>query len=453
LKKQREIDGLKEEIQRLRQKLFYQGRKEKEGFFGSSTPSAKLPLKANINKDGIKKPKGARPGHTGAGRKGVSSLEVNRLMEVDSTVGDHCPQCGTPLIDKGNKERLILESQPLQAEPILYRLPKRYCPHCHRIFQPSAPGVLPKHLFGNQLITTSTVMHYLHGIPLGRVCEQLRVNPGSLVESFHRLARLFESIIPRLTETYRQSPVKHADETGWRTDGQNGYVWLFATDQISLFLFRKSRSAKIPQMILGLKPLPGVLVVDRYAGYNKTPCSIQYCYAHLLREVENLEKDFPDSDEVKTFVSVMAPLLSSAMKLRTQPIPDPDFYLQAAQIKTQILAAVDAPSMHLGIRRIQEIFFENAARLYHWAQDRRVPADNNLAERDLRPTVIARKVSFGSVSDAGAHTRGILMSVLYSLKKHRFNVEYHLKSVLDQLAKNISQDPYPLLFPKLPQPP
>jgi len=108
LKKQREIDGLKEEIQRLRQKLSYQGRKGKEGFFGSSTPSAKLPLKANIDKDGIRKPKGARPGHRGAGRKRVSSLEVNRVMEVASTVGDHCPQCGTPLVDKGGKERLIL---------------------------------------------------------------------------------------------------------------------------------------------------------------------------------------------------------------------------------------------------------------------------------------------------------------------------------------------------------
>jgi hypothetical protein len=74
LKKQREIDGLKEEIQRLRQKLSYQDRKGKKGFFGSSTPSAKLPLKANTDKDGIRKPKGARPGHTGAGRKGVSSL-------------------------------------------------------------------------------------------------------------------------------------------------------------------------------------------------------------------------------------------------------------------------------------------------------------------------------------------------------------------------------------------
>jgi hypothetical protein len=453
LKKQREIDGLKEEVERLRQKLSYQARKDKGGFFGSSTPSAKLPLKANSDKDRARKPKGARVGHMGTGRKGVSSLEVNRRMEVESTVGDHCPQCGTPLLDKGGKERLILESQPVQAEPILYRLQRKYCPRCRRLYQPSPPGVLPKALFGNQLLTTSTIMHYLHGIPLGRVCEQLRINPGSLVESFHRLARLFEPLMAKLMEQYRQSPVKHADETGWRTDGQNGYVWLFATNQISLFLFRKSRSAKIPQMLLGQKPLPGVLVVDRYAGYNKAPCSIQYCYAHLLREVEDLEKDFPDSDEVKAFVSVMAPLLSSAMKLRTQPLQDSDFYLQAPQIKNQILAAIDAPSMHLGIRRIQEIFLENASRLYHWAQNRQVPADNNLAERDLRPTVIARKVSFGSISDAGAQTRGILMSILYSLKKHRFNVEYHLKSVLDQLAKDTSQDPYPLLFPKIPQPP
>jgi hypothetical protein len=453
LKKQREIDGLKEEIHRLRQKLSYQSRKEREGFFGSSTPSAKLLLKANSGKDGVRKPKGARPGHTGAGRKRVSSLEVNRRMEVESTVGDHCPQCGTLLIDKGGKERLVLESQPVQAEPILYRFRRKYCPRCHRLYQPSPPGVLPKHLFGNQLVTTSTVMHYLHGIPLGRVCEQLRVNPGSLVESFHRLAHLFEPVIAKLMQQYRQSQVKHADETGWRTDGQNGYVWLFATDQISLFLFRKSRSAKIPQIVLGPGPLPGILVVDRYAGYNKTPCSIQYCYAHLLREVEDLEKDFSDSEEVKAFVSVMAPLLSSAMKLRTQPIQDLDFYPLAARIKNQTLAAIEAPSMHLGIRRIQEIFLENASRLYHWAQDRQVPADNNLAERDLRPTVIARKVSFGSISDAGAHTRGILMSILYSLKKHRFNVEHHLKSVLDQLVRDTSQDPYPLLFPKTTQPP
>ncbi|MFH1562568.1 MAG: transposase [Nitrospirota bacterium] len=34
------------------------------------------------------------------------------------------------------------------------------------------------------------------------------------------------------------------------------------------------------------------MVVDRYNGYNKVPCEIQYCYAHLLRNVEDLEKQF-----------------------------------------------------------------------------------------------------------------------------------------------------------------
>jgi len=47
-------------------------------------------------------------------------------------------------------------------------------------------------------------------------------------------------------------------------------------------------------------------------------------------------------------------------------------------------------------------FTENENRLYHWVQDRRVPADNNLAEGDLRASVIARKTSFGSMTDAGA---------------------------------------------------
>ena len=41
-------------------------------------------------------------------------------------------------------------------------------------------------------------MHDLHGIPLGRVCEQMGLGPGSVVEVFHRLARLFGGIPDRL---------------------------------------------------------------------------------------------------------------------------------------------------------------------------------------------------------------------------------------------------------------
>jgi transposase len=138
------------------------------------------------------------------------------------------------------------------------------------------------------------------------------------------------------------------------------------------------------------------------------------------------------------------------MGLRAQPISDPEFARQAVALKAQLIASMDAPSHHLGIRRIQELVRANADRLYHWADDRRVPAENNLAERDLRPTVIARNVSLGSQSDAGAHTHGILMSVLHTRKKRGYGVVAHLKGVLDQLADDLHQDPWPPLFPEAP---
>jgi len=281
-----------------------------------------------------------------------------------------------------------------------------------------------------------------------KVAALTGVGQHSLVEMFHRLSRLFEKVPAYLIEQYRQCPVKHADETGWRTDGKNGYVWLFATEKWSIFQFRKSRSAEVPKGVFGQAAVPGVLVVDRYAGYNKMPCAIQYCYAHLLREVQDLEKEFPESAEIKAFVSTLAPLLALAMGLRSQPVSDGRFRAEATRVKNQILAAVESPASHLGIRHIQDVFRQNAPRLYHWANNRCVPAENNLAERDLRPTVIARKTSFGSQSDAGAHTRGVLMTVLYSLKKQGVDVAAHLKAVLDQLAWDLQRDPFPLLFPR-----
>lgn len=446
--KQRENDLLREEVLRLKQKLHLKERKEKEGLFGSSTSSAKLPVKSNaLQKE--PKPKGAKPGHQGKGRSPFQSQEADRVIEVESSHQGVCPQCGGSLTNKGCNNRFVLESKPLLCEKVLYKLPREFCPSCKKTFQPSPPAVLPKSMYGNQLITTATVMHYLHGIPLGRVCEQMQIGAGALVEIFHRLSRLFENIQEQLTEIYRQSPVKHADETGWRTNGKNGYAWLFATEGLSIFQFLKTRSGSVPRLVFGQNPLPGVLIVDRYAGYNKMPCALQYCYAHLLREVQDLEKYFPDENEIKTFVATTAPLLSLAMGLRNQTISETLFQTQAKKLASQIQAVMKSDAKHLGIRRIQDIFRDNKKRLYHWAKNRNTPADNNLAERDLRPTVIARKVSFGSQSDAGAKTRSVLMSILVTLKKQKVDVTTHLKNTLDQLAQNIHQDPFSILFPNI----
>lgn len=446
--KQRKIDELTEEVKRLKGKLNYLQRKEQEGYFGSSTPSSQVPVKTNAPKENQRKRGGAKPGHPGHGRQSFDESGADRVVRVESEVGDRCPQCGGPLEDKGTESHCVIDIPPLKTERILYLLSKRYCPRCHRAYQPPTPGVLPKNLYGNQLVATTATMHYLNGIPMGRIIEQIDIGLGPLIKIFHRLAKLFADVPDRLIEPYRQSLVKHADETGWRNDGQSGYVWLFATDKISLFLFRKTRSSSVPREVFGTQPLPGTLVVDRYNAYNKAPCALQYCYSHLLREVEDIEKEFSEVEEVKTFGGVMAPLLATAMHLRCLPITDAQFYEQAAEVKAQIIEVVHTSAQHLAIRRIQEIFHDNAGRMYRWAEDRRIPADNNLAERDLRPTVIARKVSFGSQSDAGAQTRGVLMTTLHTLKKQtKTDVASALKTTLDQLAKDPSLDPFKLLFP------
>jgi len=447
--KQLKIDELTEQIISLKGRLRYLKRKEQQGYFGSSTPSSKVPVKTNA----VKEPNrgGAKVGHRGNGRCAFKESQADRVVQVQSEVGDRCPRCGGLLEGKGTATHSVMDIAPLKAQRVLYQLPKQYCRRCRRTFRPRTPGVLPKSLYGNQLVATTATMHYLHGVPMGRICQQTGIGLGTLIEIFHRLAKMFDKVPSRLMEQYRQSPIKHADETSWRNDGQNGYVWLFATDKMSLFLFRKTRSASVVREVLGTEALPGTLVVDRYSAYDKVPCAIQYCYAHLLRNVQDLEKQFPEDGEIKAFVSTLAPLLATAMGLRSLPIPDAQFYERAMGIKSQIIDVVHSQAHHLAIRRTQEILHENAHRLHHWAMDRQIPADNNLAERDLRPTVIARKVSFGSQSDAGAHTRGIVMSVLHSLKKQTSSDPCSdLKNALDRLAKDPTIDPFEALFPKDP---
>jgi hypothetical protein len=444
LEKQRTIDRLKQEIQSLREKVHRLERKAEQGPFGSSTPSAKIPVKANTAVEQRSKPGGARPGHAGHGRRTVADSAAGRIETI--AVGPACPLCGGALEHKEYRDRSVIDSQPLRAEPILYQLERARCPRCGKTLQARAPGVLPKSLYGNQLITQVVFLHYRQGIPMGRLCDQLGIGLGAVFEILHRMAALFRGGMGKLIEEYRQAPVRHADETGWRTDGRSGYAWLFASATVSLFLFRATRSAQVPKEVLGTQALQGVLVVDRYNAYHQAPCALQYCYAHLMRDVEDLAQEFPGQAEVTAFTSTLIPLLAEAMHWGGRPLADAEYYEQARSLKQQIVDLVEQPATHLGVRQVQGIFRDNAHRLYHWVENRAVPADNNRAERELRPTVIARKVSFGSQSDAGAKTREVLMSVVHTLAKRVADPEAHFKSVLDQLAADPTQNPAALLF-------
>lgn len=444
VRKQEEIYRLREEIQSLKAKLRYQERKITEGYFGSETPSSQKPFKLNSPKPEQKNRGGAKVGHQGHGRRAFDEHEADIIEPIDTL--SVCPDCGDELENRGEKNRAVIDVVPVKVQKILYKLAYKHCKGCKKNFIAKAPGVLPKYLYSNNFLAYVATEHYLNGMTLGQLERKLGIGYGSLIEAMHKLARILKEVPDALIETYRAAPVKHADETGWRNDGQNGYAWLFATPELSIFRFRQTRSSQVVKEVLGEKGLPGVLVVDRYQGYNKVPCSIQYCYAHLLRNIQDLEKEFPDNKEIKRFVERAAPLLAEAMNLRSLPIEDDEFYRRAQKTEAEIIKTINAEANHAGIQKIQNIFREHTHRLYHWAENRSVPAENNLAERELRPLVIARKISFGSHSESGAKTREILMTVLFTLKKKTNLPFIQLKTFLDKWGQSQNKSPTEILF-------
>lgn len=438
IKKEEEIQKLREEVQQLKAKLKRKEPSITEGVFGSSTPSAQIPIKANTPKE--KKTPGQKHGHKGEGRKSVDEETIDKRIsyQVEEMT---CPECEEQLYTIGEQERIIKELEPPEVKIISMLLQRKRCSRCGKELKAKAKGVLPKNLYGNKLMAYIAYSHYVMGMPLGRLKEQLGIQIGSMLKGLHQMGQIFKEIPEQLLLLYRQSPVKHADETSWRINGSNGYAWLFCTEELSIYKFRTTRSGKVAREALGDEPLPGTLVVDRYAGYNKSPCQLQYCYSHLLRTVKDFGKEFTETTEVQQFVGAMSPLLAEAIQLRTLNFDDSEFYRRAQLCKNNILRLAKAPARHGGILNIQQIFIDNQHRLFHWTEDRAIPADNNRAERDIRKIVVSRKVSFGSRSSDGAKTREILMSVLWSLKKkHDKEALSIFTNTLNAYAENQSVD-------------
>lgn len=446
--KQRKIDELTDELERLRGQLNQKKRKEKEGPFGSSTPSSQKPFKPNTPEED-KKNGGAKLGHKGHGRSGFTPEEANRVEEIFLPFSE-CPDCHVLLHQKENASRSVLDIPPIKPQKVLMNLEKKECPCCHRWFTAKAPSVLSNSLLSNELLTYIAVSHYLYGIPLGKIVVPLGLKIGTVIGAMHRLANIFKEVMPRLTEEYRQASVKHADETSWRNDGHSGYAWVFCTSTVALFLCRETRASIVPKEVFGEGFIPGVLVVDRYRGYDCIRIKKQYCLEHLKREALEVQKEFSNVDEVQRFCEPFLLLIRESIRLRGQEIPDTVYYRRAKELKKEILKIVEAEAQHAGIRYLQGIFRDNEDSLYRWVKDRGVPADNNFAERTIRLLAIARKVSFGSQSNQGAKTRSIMMTVFHSLDLRGAEVSITFKKALDAIVENPTANIWPHLFGKKP---
>ncbi|MCF6177606.1 MAG: transposase [Victivallaceae bacterium] len=293
-------------------------------------------------------------------------------------------------------------------------------------------------MYSNNFIADILTEHFFYTQTAGRLCEKYGISSSAFHNIAHSIADLLRPVIDKIEDDFLRALVKYADETTWSTDGVKSWAYGFFSDTSFLFKFRHTRAKTVPYMLFGNDHHTGVLVRDRYAAYNFINCRQQFCYSHLIRDVEDLGKEFPDDKEICKFVDDLIPFLTEAIRLRKKNLPNQKHRSEAKRIKSNIIRIVSSEAKDPGIQHIQNIFRENKHRVYQWCLSPLIPAENNFAERAWRPTVIARKISFGSQSEKGRLTREVLMSFLVTAKKRNFDPRAKLKEFLDVITKDKS---------------
>ena len=87
-----------------------------------------------------------------------------------------------------------------------------------------------------------TYLLTLHGV---------RISSGEMVELLHRIKAQLQPHLAALKREIRASPAVQADETGWREDGINGYIWSVSTPDIRYFEYHHSRGGDVIKELIG----------------------------------------------------------------------------------------------------------------------------------------------------------------------------------------------------------
>ncbi len=253
--------------------------------------------------------------------------------------------------------------------------------------------------------------------------HQLRLSVGAIVSAIHRTAQRAQPAVAAILDRIRASPVVHADETGWRQSGANGYVWTFSTPTERYFL-RRGRGKTVVDEALS-DAFSGVLVSDFYAAYHHYDGPKQRCWAHLLRDIHDQRTRYPKDAALARWAAAVHQLYVAAKACNHHE----PWQRRVAQLawERKLLAIcrpfLSDPSAVQGklCRRIERHIKELFKELFVFVAEPDVPADNNPAERSLRHLVISRKVSGGTRSEQGTERKMTLASLFGTWRAQGLN--------------------------------
>jgi transposase len=358
-----------------------------------------------------------------------------RRREPPTQTVDHalerCPDCNYQL--RGHSidyTRQVIElPEPAPVEIIEHRIIKRFCPVCHRWRHPPLDlrgQVLGRSRIGVRLASLIGFLRTTLRLPLAairyylRSVHQLTLSVGGLQEILHDLRAVTQPALEGLKQQARRSGILHGDETSWRENGQNGYVWSFSTpgdDAVRYYEYDPSRAQAVVKRFLDGQ-FGGHLVSDFYCGYNEYAGKHQRCWVHLLRDLHALKQAEQDETAVVAWAQAVRKCYDTAKAWLSANALAPPREREAQYVtltsQTHALALQYARSKAHPCQALAKRLLRHEDELFQFVLIEGLSADNNLAERAIRPLVVIRKVSGGSRSVAGTQTRLALASLFHT---------------------------------------
>ena len=389
---------------------------------GPTPPTAKaLPAWVRPNRPDRKKTERKKRDCAFSRPRSESTRELDHAPE-------HCPDCGRALSGGTlHHTREVIDLPRVQVEVVEHRFHTRWCGVCQKQVRSKSDlssEALGKSRIGIRLMSLVAYLRTQSRLPVRSIQALLlaqfglKLSEGEICGILHRIARQAEPLVRSLRDKIRASPYVHADETGWREDGKNGYLWSFSTPDTRYYVRDPSRSSRVVREALG-EDFAGILITDFYSAYSYHLGEHQRCWVHLLRDMHDLVEKHPSSESVKSFVRSVRELFDRARAYKhrnpRERRKERSFFQDELRAIGRAFLKRDVPQRLLA-QRLENFAHE----LFAFVEYEGVPPDNNPAERAIRPAVIARKISGGTRTRLGSDTTSTLRSLFatWQLRNH-----------------------------------
>ena len=384
-----------------------------------------------------RKRRGAPRGHAGRSR------DIPQTWDSERTISSpgRC-ECGSEEICETGEHDLkyVEDIVPSSRTVTLLRYSRGRCARCGKLLR--NPEVLngPPVITGKNLASHLSLLRQA-GVSyrkLGSLCTETLGIPLSASGAMGVVNRVSDSLNPvyeTIASALPEQEIIHGDETGWKVRGDLHYLWVFCNRELAYYHPDKSRSSAVVKNLIG-KKFPGILVCDFYAAYNFLPRT-QRCLVHLLRDIRKEREARPACISLERFQKRITDFVDEGKDIRLIS----DNNLRNARIESlrkelTRIGKLKMPVIGRGQALAKRIlnyqddifrFVENPGLDYH----------NNRAERQLRPLVVSRKMSFGSDTIEGARRTCVLHSVTETCRLQKIKPLDFIRNFVGSKPQNI----------------